>query len=115
VAASKSDSSKFAYSYTGDTPKIFRGKLIRSGDAIESDDELINGEFEPSNAKAKAAKVATDAANDAAPQLAADARLAAMNGSLPVEVQADDAPAPAAQVPSAPSTSSSAPAAPAEA
>ncbi len=54
---------KFSYKFTGDTPKIFKGKLIRPGDAIASDDELINGEFEPTNAAAKSAQKATEAAD----------------------------------------------------
>ncbi len=103
----KTDAPKFVYKFAGDTVKRFRGKLLRPGDIVESDDELINGELEPQNPAAKAAKVATDAANDAAAETAARQRLEAMNGSLPVEVQQE---APAASNPS-----SSAPAAPVEA
>lgn len=119
--APKSDPSKFQYKYTGDTMKLFRGKLIRPGDPIESDEELIMGEFEPQNAIAKSAKDATDIKNDQAAKVAADERLAAMNASLPVEVLADQAAAAASPVstsvsPAQPSTASSAaPSAPSEA
>lgn len=105
MAASKS----FSYKFTGDTPKLFRGVLIRPGDPIDSDDELIMGEFEPQNAAAKSAKSATDKANDAAAGVAADERLRAMRGSL--AVQLDEAASPA---PSPAATSSAASAAPAE-
>lgn len=92
--AAKQESTKYAYKFTGDGPKIFRGTLVRPGDPIETDEEVINGYFEPQNAIAKAAKAATDKANDEAPAIAQAERLAAMGGSLAFPEVAGDFTAP---------------------
>jgi hypothetical protein len=71
---------QFTYKFNGDTPKRFQGRVIKPGDLIESDDEIINGEFEPTNAAAKAAQKATEAADAARADVHAKEREAAAQG-----------------------------------
>lgn len=52
---------QFTYQFVGDTPKRLKGRVIRPGDVVESEEELHNGELEPQNDAAKAAKAATEA------------------------------------------------------
>ena len=71
---------QFSYKFTGDTPKRFKGAIIKPGDAIESDTHINHGEFEPTNAAAKAAAKAVEAADQALAEMHAKERLAAAQG-----------------------------------
>jgi hypothetical protein len=75
---------KFTYKFTGSSPKRLRGQVVKPGDVIDTDDEIINGEFEPQNAAAKSAQKATEAADAARAELHAKERQAAAQG-LPLE------------------------------
>jgi hypothetical protein len=106
----------FSYKFTGDTPKRFKGAIIKPGDAVDSDEELINGELEPTNAAAKAAAKATEAADAARAERHAKERLAAAQGLSVEEAFPELAPDPAAGVSAGKSKSAAAaPAAPQEA
>lgn len=52
---------KFQYTFVGDSNKIFRGRLIKPGDLVEADEELINGHFDPVSEDAKTAKASREA------------------------------------------------------
>lgn len=85
---------QLTYRFTGDTSKRFQGRVIHAGDLIESDDEIINGEFEPQNAAAKAAQKATEAADVARADRHAKEREAAAQGLSFEEAFPESAPAP---------------------
>ena len=105
----------FSYKFTGDTPKRFKGAIIKPGDAVDSDEELINGELEPANAAAKTAQKATEAADAARAERHAKERLAAAQGLSVEEAFPELAPAPDPAVSAGKKSAAAAPAAPQEA
>jgi hypothetical protein len=74
---------EFQYVYDGDSEKVLNGRLIKPGDLIESESELIHGHFTPKSKSAKAALAARMASEYSAPATTSDPAPA-----LPAEPQA---------------------------
>jgi hypothetical protein len=51
---------QFRYKHVGDSRLLLEGKLVKPGEEIERDEEIINGNFEPANEAAVAAKAKRD-------------------------------------------------------
>lgn len=108
----------YQYKFTGSSPKRLRGQLVKPGDVIDVDEEIINGEFEPQSPSAKSAAKATEAFNADLAERHAKEREAAVQGltveeAFPELAKAAEAPAPAPV--STGKKNSAAPAAPQEA
>lgn len=93
---------QFSYKFVGDTPKVFQGNLVKPGAAVASHVEIVNGDFEPANPAAKAAKAATEKANKQLEVAAAAEREAAVAYSAPFPAETAAPAAPEAAPASAP-------------
>jgi hypothetical protein len=64
---------EFQYVFDGDSDKVYDGRLIKPGDLIESESELIHGHFTPKSKAAKAALAARMASEVPSPATVASA------------------------------------------